>query len=358
MQRQPPAPTRPAPPVISVEKVDTESAAAHVRFAVKTVRVTGSSIFPAAELEALVADLVGKDKSLAQVQAAARRLTTHYRERGYPVARGYVPAQEIRDGAVTIAVLEGKLGKKTLANSSGLSDQRMQGYLRRVSEGEVIAAAPLNRALLLLADIPGMGEVKANLKPGDRVGASDLAVQLMPGPRFAGEVSADNYGNRFTGQYRLSGRLEVNNPTGLGDRLRLRATVSDEQLAYGRLAWDFSPGSRGLRLGGAYTASRYELAKDFASLDAHGTANTASIYGAYPLLRSLPVNVYAGLSLEDRQLKDRIDAFATAVDKQARAVVVDLNGDFTDKLGGGRPITGNWRPPLAICPLTRRRNWP
>lgn len=334
-QQQTADPGRPVQPVISVEQTQTDKVDDAVRFNVKSVQVTGSSIFPAAELEALVSDLVGKDRRLSDLHAAARRISAYYRDRGYILARGYIPPQEIKDGVVTIAVLEGQLGKKAVINESSLLDGRVSSYLGNIGEGDVIAAAPLNRALLLLADTPGMGGVKANLKPGDRVGTSDLTVHLTPGPLLAGEISADNHGNRFTGQYRLSGRLDVNNPTRLGDRLRLRATASDEALVYGRLSWDFPVGADGLRLGGAYTASRYELGRDFASLDAHGTANTASLYSAYPLLRSLTANVYAGLSLEDRRLRDRIDTLAIDIDKRASAGVMSLNGDFTDALGGG-----------------------
>ena len=41
----------------------------------------------------------------------AARITDLYREHGYILARAYVPAQEMRDGAVEIGVVEGRVGK-------------------------------------------------------------------------------------------------------------------------------------------------------------------------------------------------------------------------------------------------------
>ena len=58
-----------------------------VRIPVKSIRVTGSQVFPAHELDALVSDLAGTEQSLAGLDAGAARLTAYYRERGYPVAR-------------------------------------------------------------------------------------------------------------------------------------------------------------------------------------------------------------------------------------------------------------------------------
>ena len=52
----------------------------------------------------------GSELSLADLQAMAARITKHYRSRGFFVAQAYLPAQDIRDQEVTIAVSEGRLG--------------------------------------------------------------------------------------------------------------------------------------------------------------------------------------------------------------------------------------------------------
>jgi len=84
---------------------------------VKAIRVSGSSVFTASELEALLADLTGGEHSLAELMEGAARITAYYRERGYVVVRAYLPPQEIRDGAVSINVLEGRLADAPLGST-------------------------------------------------------------------------------------------------------------------------------------------------------------------------------------------------------------------------------------------------
>ncbi|WP_318531837.1 POTRA domain-containing protein, partial [Pseudomonas huaxiensis] len=60
--------------------------------------------------------------SLGELQAGANRITRLYRERGYPLARAYIPAQEIDGGVVQIAVMEGRFGEVGLNNTSRVAD--------------------------------------------------------------------------------------------------------------------------------------------------------------------------------------------------------------------------------------------
>jgi hypothetical protein len=40
--------------------------------------------------------------------ALAQNITQHYRQAGYPLARAYLPAQEVLDGIIDIAILKRK----------------------------------------------------------------------------------------------------------------------------------------------------------------------------------------------------------------------------------------------------------
>src|SRR5262245_8844490 len=109
--RVPPAPPRaPAEPLIE-QPAPALKAPDSMRFLVKGFRITRSTAFSEDELLPLLKDLVGKELSLDDLQRAADLITRRYRDRGYFVARAYVPAQEIRDGVVEITVLEGRLDR-------------------------------------------------------------------------------------------------------------------------------------------------------------------------------------------------------------------------------------------------------
>lgn len=337
LQKQPELVVPKAVPPLRVEgeAAPKGAASSDVRIAVQSIRVTGNQVFTAAELEALVADLAGAERSLAELNAGAARITAYYRERGYVVARAYLPAQDIKDGAVVVNVLEGVLDQQRVTNKSRLPDARANGYLGGVKQGDVLQAQQVDRALLLLADTPGVGGARAALQPGASVGTTDLLVELDPAQAYAASLDADNYGNRYIGEYRVGAALALNSPLNLGDLLSFRLLTSGDLMRYARLAYQVPVGVSGLKLGGAYADTRYKLGKEFASLQAHGTASSTSVYASYPFLRSQMANLSGTLTWENKKLVDQTDSPASHVDKKVRLATVGLAGSRQDALLGG-----------------------
>lgn len=304
------------------------------RLTVRAFRFAGNTAIPDEDLEALLSDLARRELTLAELQAGARRVTQLYRERGYPLARAWLPQQEIADGVVRIEVLEGRYGEVRIDNQAGLNDTAL-APLAALEAGGLVRASPLERSLLLARELPGV-EVKSTLRPGASVGTTDLEIEVLRGPGVSGNVEADNFGSRYTGQYRLGGTLYLNNPLGLGDRLSLRALGSDEGQAYGRLAYDAPLGSWGTRLGLGWSQMNYELAREFDDLDAHGTARIASAWAVQPLVRSRAFSLYFALQFDGKRLTDEIDLFSSEIGKRARVWTATLSGNGSDDwLGGG-----------------------
>jgi hemolysin activation/secretion protein len=296
------------------------------------LRLQGATLYPEAELLALTQFTPGSELSLADLQAMAARITEHYRRNGYFVAQAYLPAQDIRDGQVTIAVSEGRLGSVQLRNQSKLSDQVARSALTGLEPGDAIATGPFESRLLLLSDLPGVN-VRSTLVPGASVGTSDLLVDVGPGQRVTGSIDADNAGNRYTGTYRLGATVNVNNPLGLGDVASLRVLSSGSGLRYARGSYQLQVG-RG-QVGIAYSRLDYELGREFASLGAHGTAQIASVYGRYPVLRSRNDNLYLQLALDARTFEDHVDSVPSVTERNSRVLMASAFGDHRDALGGG-----------------------
>jgi len=336
LQKQPElnAPKATAPLRLEENVTRTDSANDDVRIAVSAIRVSGSSAFTSAELEALVANLIGGEHTLAELYQGAARITAYYRERGYVIARAYLPAQDIQGGVVVIAVVEGRIGEQRINNQSRLSDERASGYLSGIKRGDALHAAPVERALLLLNDTPGVGGARATLQPGASVGTSDLVVEIDPSAPYVARVELDNFGNRYTGEHRLGAALALNSPLKMGDQFTVRALASDQDLSYARIAYQIPVGSSGLRLGAAYFDTRYRLGKEFAALQAYGTATSGSLFAVYPFIRSQTGNLSATLTLEDKKLGDRTDAPVTVVDKHIQLASLGLAGNYQDALGG------------------------
>lgn len=335
LQQLPMVPTQPgnlAPTVLPAGVTPPAMPASSAVFEVKHLQIKGATLYSEAVLLSVAGFEPGRAVGLQGLQIMAQRITRHYQQGGYPVARAYLPAQEIRDGVVTLAVLEGQYGQVKVDNTSALQSQVPRDLLVGLNPGDVIAMAPLEERLLLLSDVPGV-QVRSSLVPGASLGLSDLWVQVTPGARFSGSVDMDNAGNRYTGENRIGATLQLNNPMGWGDQASLRLLTSGEGLRYERVAYQM-PVGRG-RFGVAYSDLAYRLSHEFEALGAEGDARIASVFGSYPLLRSRQSNMNLGLSLESKTFEDRLEALSSVTKKRAQVAVASLYGDHRDELAGG-----------------------
>lgn len=331
--RAPQPPPAPAAPALSIDKPAAgEVAEGGAQVRVAAIRFSGNSAFDAATLQALVADAIGRPQSFADLHRLAARITRHYREAGYLVARAYLPAQALENGTLEIAVLEGRLGQVAVANHAGLADSAL-APLAALPIGAPVQAQGLDRALLTLADLPGTS-VQSTLRPGATVGASDLLVEVNRTRAFQGTADIDNFGSRYTGPYRVGTSLYWNNPLDRGDQMSLRLQASNTQMHYARLGYQLPLGRAGTRVGIAVSHLDYRLGKDFDALDADGKADTLSLYLRHPLSRSLESSWHVQLQLDAKNLRDNVGSTATTSVHQLRNLVLGLNGDWRDALGG------------------------
>lgn len=335
IQQITPSPTPPKmAPDIRVEPANAPAAstADTAKIVVNSLRVTGAASYSDADLLALTGFRQGSALTLTDLRGMAAKITDHYRSNGYFVAQAYLPAQDIKDGAITIAVIEGQYGKLDVRNQSRLSNDLIQAQLAGINSGDTMKIAPLESSLLLLSDVPGV-KVTSSLVPGATYGTSDLIVDVTPGAPVTGSIDADNGGNRYTGQYRLGATVNLNNLAGRGDVASLRVVTTGSGLNYARAAYQMQFGKATAGL--SYSRLRYELGEEFESLQAHGTASIASVYGSYPLMRSRNTNLYAQLAFDHKTFDDEVDTTGSDTRKKAQVLSATLRGDHRDSLGGG-----------------------
>ena len=100
---------------------------------IKTVRITGNIVIGTAELEPIIQSYVGKELDLSELEKIAQTITEEYQRRGYTLARAYVPEQEINNGVVEIAVLEGRVGQIDVTGNKSYSTE----FIRKGFSGVV-----------------------------------------------------------------------------------------------------------------------------------------------------------------------------------------------------------------------------
>lgn len=309
-------------------------------FLVRSIRISGNTLFDTATLQALVADAGGQSLTLPQLGEIVARITRHYHRHGYALAQAVIPAQEIQDGVVVVEIIEARYGSIQLDNRGRVSSALLRDTLATLQGGQAISQPRLDHALLLLSDIPGV-TVNATLRPGDEYGTSDLLVGTTTGPAISGYVVADDFGNRYTGRPRISATVNFNEPLQHGDVLSVSVLTSGRGINYGRLAYETLLNGQGTRLGGSYSFLDYKLGGPLKSLDARGDANLESLWVKHPFVRSRKINVYGQFQYDGLQLRDRLNAGAIRTDRHLDNAKLTLAGDARDTfLPGGITL---WR---------------
>jgi hemolysin activation/secretion protein len=330
----PPDDVRPRPP----EPKPALPVSPTLKVRVSKFTFSGNTLFSDETLSEVVKEFAGKELDFEGLNDAATRVRAYHRERGYFLAQAYLPQQAIRQGVVEIAVIEGRIGIVELQRrpASRLAEWLLAGILsEHLKTGDIITETGLEKPLLLINDLP-TAVVTSEIRPSQTVGAADLRVNVDGGVGlFSGYVDFDNHGDRFTGEYRLGGSLNVNNPLTIGDQLTLRAFTTGGDMTFGRIAYIVPVGFWGTRLGASATEFSYRLGKDFASLDADGDGLVKSVFAFHPLYRTRNTNLIGQFAYEDKRLFDRVGQTGTVADRFIDTLKAGVVGDWRDRLVGG-----------------------
>ncbi|PWC54645.1 hypothetical protein TSO221_07420 [Azospirillum sp. TSO22-1] len=349
MERDVPAPSPPQllpkPPPAPAPMRDTGGPTV----VVKAFRFTGNTRLSDADLAAAVAGFLNRPLSFADLQLAAAAAAEAYRK-GKWVVRAYLPEQDIVDGVVAIHIVEAVFGGVRLEGppANRIDTDRIRATIERAQpEGTAANTDRLDRALLLLGDLPGLS-VQGTLRSGRNERETELLLRSQDRPLVTGTAAVDNFGAESTGVVRGTGNLFLNSPFGWGDQAVVSA-IGSRGNWYGRLAWSLPVGYDGWRVGVSGSYLKYTLiSSSFSGLDALGSSTTAGVNASWPVLRTRAANVYLLLNADHRRLDNR--AVGATVSKYAvTAASAGLNGNLHDDWLGPNGIT------TAAVTVTRGR---
>jgi hemolysin activation/secretion protein len=326
---------RQAPDISVADRELSESEDSREKISVKGFRLSGEPPVPEDELLNLIKGDAGKEMTLGELDKLADCITRYLRRQGYFVAFAYLPAQDIREGIVEIAVVPGKYGQIKVGGSARIDADRIQAMLFCAKPGMIIIRGPLERALLLINDLSGI-RVKATLTPGETPGAADLIIKTAATAKASGASYADDWGNRYTGRTRYGAQIAVNNFSGNGDALTLGGLTTGQGIDNYSLGYNANLGHAGAKIEVHYSRVGYTLGEEFADLGATGRAAVASCDISYPFIRSRAFSLYGILGYDDKHLTDDITGYGSYSSRASGLWRLGLSGNFADTwLGGG-----------------------
>lgn len=242
----------------------------------------GNTLVSSVTLEEGTRRFLNRSLSLNELRAATDAVQQLYREAGWMV-RAVLPAQEVQNGRVKIEITEARLGKVVLTGEAKrVQASVIEGMIsQQLQPGAPIPQAGLERALMLLTDLPGMTP-SASFAQGAQPGQTDLVMDVQDKPLLNGLVSLDNMGSPSTGTIRLLGTVNVNSPLQIGDLLSVTG-LKTEGSHYARAAYSLLAGHDGWRIGLQASDVGYSFFKDGGFFS--GTARTHGLSTTYPLVR-------------------------------------------------------------------------
>ncbi|MBP6902080.1 MAG: ShlB/FhaC/HecB family hemolysin secretion/activation protein [Burkholderiaceae bacterium] len=200
------------------------SAAAEAPVTVSGFWVQGNSLLDAGLLQRTLEPFRGQ-RSLAELQRAAEAVQALYAAAGWGAVVVYLPPQPVKDGTVTLQVLEGRLGRIGVQGAKRLSADRVRAALPALKSGQTPALRRIDRELQLANENPGR-QLGVLLGPGAAPGEVEATVKVEEAAAMRWNLGLDNTGNERTGDWRVSLGWQHSDLSGADDVLSLQFQTS------------------------------------------------------------------------------------------------------------------------------------
>ena len=226
-QRFEPPAARPKPAVQfpAPEPALPPEQAAAIRFTLKDLVLDGGTIYPAADLHSLYRSLLDREISLLDLYTLRDAISAKYRGDGYVLSRASIPAQRIASGVVHMALVEGYVGTVRFEGAYSGGFGILKDYAERVRASRPLRRAVLERAVMLIDDLPGITVHTALTPANSSDPASDLTVTIAREP-VAAYVNLDNRGTASVGPLQIYAAVDLNDQFAAFDQTTVRGIIT------------------------------------------------------------------------------------------------------------------------------------
>lgn len=319
------------------DPLEVPSAASAVLFILGGITLIGNTAITDVEILPFYRDLLNQEIPVSTIFALANRITGYYGERGYPLSRALIPAQDIGpDGVVVVRIVEGFVDRVVSDNDEFDRNAILQGHAVRLTQDRPITSAVIERQLLLSDDLPGLG-VRSVLRRSDEVqGASTIVLDIDEEPPIRYSFNVDNRGTDSIGPFQAEASVSVSNlfHSNSQTRLRFANASASRELLFLELNHDAVLSSSGLRLLLGVRGSRaLPGGENFRAIELESKSTTAFAELRFPAIRSRSQNLELFGRIEARNAETSALGSLLSRDR-VRTVGFGLDYDRSDELGG------------------------
>ena len=295
---------------------------------IKNFQFSGNKLLTDQELQSIVEKWKGRTLTFEDLQNVITDIQEYYSSKNR-IGKALLPEQEIKDGIVSIKIIEGVLGDVVVEQTSPkprMAVETVKKYFKGEKDSAYIDTKDLQRKIFILNDLAGVNAT-GTYEQGKKEGESNFKVTLQDTPFFKGEVVAANYGSKSTGSNQALANLSFNNISGIGDLFTVNGIKSSGS--------DYVQGSYavpilydGLKLALNASKLNYQTLSSFSSTNqSKGDAKTYAANFTYPVFRTDRASVNAKVGYETKDyLNTNVLTAATISDYKIDNMIAGLNG--------------------------------
>lgn len=252
---------------------------------VKKIEFTGNTLIKTEALQGLTEEFINRELTLEDMNSVADVITMFYQEKGYILAKAYVPEQKIEDGVLKIAVIEGRTGKIKVSGQKFYDERVLKRYFQPQLKHGFVKESLLERGLLLTNDLPS-AETKVVLRKGEKPGTADLVLNTKDKDSVKFGIDYNNFGHELISKNRYGINFELTDPQ-WGCTLSLRGVTGNDSddSTLGTANLSIPVNTHGTKVFVRYLKANYALGQEMADL---GLEGDTKIYGggiSHPILR-------------------------------------------------------------------------
>jgi len=226
----------------------------------------------------------GRNLSGDDLTALSRAVADVARSAGYPFASAWVEPQALSDGVLRVRLDGGALSAvRVIGHSNALADRILS---RALVTGRAVRRDQLERAILLVGDIPGVTVKESKYIRQDGFG---ILLVTIAEDRLSAYAQIDNRGSREVGPLRATAIVNARGVLQPGDEASLvvaNTPIDPSEFIFLRGRYTAPVDANGATLSASASYGRAKPGASLAPLDVTGESYDASVFYSKPIVRT------------------------------------------------------------------------
>jgi hemolysin activation/secretion protein len=255
---------------------------------VGAIRIEGATTIPLSEFSSVIDRYMGAELDAKGLKSLARAIADVARAQGFAFATAWIEPQSGSMGLVRVRIDEGRIDAVRI---DGAKNRAAIRILNGLVTGAPVTSAQAERALLLVADIPG---VSLNASRYERIGNQGVLRVTLSEEKFVGRAHIDNRGTSVVGPVRTRLGLDMRGLITDGDELTVQTVAApiNQELGYISASYSVKLGYSGMSAYASTSYGRTRPGGQLTGLGLRGESFDATLGLSYPLVRSRAASLW------------------------------------------------------------------